>query len=192
MIMQPYTEQDTDRARQQERAANAPVPAPAYGAHPTPMFTPRDRNNRLALGLIAVGGLIFAGRFFGGMEEFTAGLILLTIASCFLFFAFSKRIFGLAIPGSILSGLAVGVPFADITNGVSVVWGLALGFFAIAFLGRTMFRINSMWAMIPAVILFGVGTIVLLANLPAIFGLGFVWLPLLLVGAGLYLGWGKK
>jgi hypothetical protein len=190
--MQPYSEQDTERARQQERAANVPAPAPNYGAPAMPMFTPRDRNNRLALGLIAVGGLIFAGRLFGGMEEFTAGLILLTIASCFLFFAFSKRIFGLAIPGSILSGLAVGVPFAELTNGLSVVWGLALGFFAIAFLGRTMFRVRSTWAMIPAVILFGVGTIILLSSLPAIFGLGFVWLPLLLVGAGLYLGWGKK
>ena len=190
--MQPYSEQDTERARQQERAANMPVPAPAYGAPAMPMFTPRDRNNRLAVALIAVGGLIFASRIFGGMEEFTAGLILLTIASCFLFFAFAKRIFGLAIPGSILSGLAVGVPFIDLTNGVSVLWGLAAGFFGIAFLCRTMFQVNSSWAMIPAVILFGVGTIVLVSNLPGIFSLGFVWLPLLLVGAGLYLGWGKK
>ena len=190
--MQPYTEQDTERARQQERAMNAPVPAPAYGLGQFAALAQRGRNNRLAVGLIAVGAAIMLGRVFGDFGEFTAGLILLTIASCFLFFAFAKRVFGLLIPGSILSGLALGVPFADLTNGVSVVWGLALAFLAIAFLGRTLFRVNSMWAMIPAVILFGVGVIITLTSLPGIVGLGFVWLPLLLVGAGLYLGWGKK
>jgi hypothetical protein len=46
--MQSYSEQDTERARQQERAASMPVPAPGYGAPAAPMFTPRDRNNRLA------------------------------------------------------------------------------------------------------------------------------------------------
>ena len=58
-------------------------------------------------------------------------------------FAFAKRVFGLLIPGSILAGLAVGIPFDDLTNGASVVWGLALAFFAIAVLGRSMFRVNS-------------------------------------------------
>jgi hypothetical protein len=192
--MQPnYTEQDTELARQREHAANTAVPAPTYaqGGYPA-ASTMRNRNNTLAIGLIALGALLVLGRFGLDFGDFTAGMILLTISSCFLFFAFAKRVFGLLIPGSILAGLAVGVPFADLTNGTSVLWGLALGFFAIAMLGRTLFRVNSSWAMIPSVILFAVGVIVLLANLPGFLGAGLIWLPLLLVAAGLYLGWGRR
>ncbi len=192
--MQPdYTEQDTEAARLRERSLSSPVPAPwtAPGGYPAAP-TVRNRNNTLAIGLIAVGALLVIGRFGLNTEAFTAGMILLTIASCFLFFAFAQRVFGLLIPGSILAGLAIGVPFADLTNGTSVLWGLALGFFGIAVLGRTLFRVNSTWAMAPSVILFGVGVIVLLANLPAFLSAGLVWLPLLLIAAGLYLGWGRR
>jgi hypothetical protein len=42
------------------------------------------------------------------------------------------------------------------------------------------------------VILFAVGTIVAAAHLPGLFVGGLVWMPLLLVGAGLYLGWGRR
>jgi hypothetical protein len=40
--------------------------------------------------------------------------------------------------------------------------------------------------------LFGVGIIVAVANLPWLFAGGLVWLPLLLIGAGFYLGWGRN
>lgn len=189
--MQPhYTEQDTERARNAERAMAAP-PAQAWtqqSAFPTRL----ERNNRLAIGLIALGGVLLLSRLTGDFEEFTAGLILFTIASCFLFFAFAKRVFGLFIPGSILAGLALGVPFADLTNGMSVVWGLSLGFTSIAFFGQSLFRVRSSWAMIPAVILFGVGLIILFSSLPSFLGMTMVWVPLLLIGAGLYLGWGRR
>ena len=120
------------------------------------------------------------------------GMVLLTIASCFLFFSFWKRIYGLMLPGAILAGLSLGVTFADVTGGVSVLWGLALGFLAILFLGRALFNQTNPWPVIPAVILFAVGTIVAASNLPGLFVGGLVWMPLLLVGAGLYLGWGRR
>ena len=124
--------------------------------------------------------------------DFTAGLVLLTIGSCFLFFAFWRRIYGLSIPGLILAGLSVGVTFAELTNGVSVLWGLALGFLMIYIFGSALFRVRSPWPVIPSVILFGVGCIVMITQLPAFFAGGLIWLPLLLVGAGLYLGWGRQ
>jgi hypothetical protein len=187
-----YTEQDTERARQAEQSSagvstqqlaypQAASAAPAAG-----------RNNIPALALIVIGVIMLLGRIAPLRLEFEGGMILLTIASCFLFFSFWKRIYGLMIPGAILAGLSVGVTFADVTDGVSVLWGLALGFLSIFFLGRALFNQSSAWPVIPAVILFAVGTIVAAANLPGLFVGGLVWMPLLLVGAGLYLGWGRR
>ena len=90
------------------------------------------------------------------------------------------------------SGRSAGVTFADVTDGVSVLWGLALGFVSIFFLGRALFSKDHAWPIIPAVILFAIGTIVAAANLPGLFAGSLVWMPLLLVGAGLYLGWGRR
>jgi hypothetical protein len=118
--------------------------------------------------------------------------VLLTIASCFLFFSFWRRIYGLLIPGAILAGLSVGVTFADITDGVSVLWGLAFGFLAIYFVGRALFGVRNQWPIYPAVPLFGVGVIVAVSNLPGFLAGGLVWLPLLLIALGLYLGWGRN
>lgn len=188
-----YTEQDTERARQAEQSS-AGVPTRQLPTMP-PQYAPAGvsgRNNLAALALIAIGTVMMLGRFAPLRLELTGGMVLLTIASCFLFFAFWKRIYGLMIPGSILAGLSVGVTFADITDGVSVLWGLALGFMSILFLGRALFNQRSAWPAIPAVILFAVGTIVAAANLPGLFAGGLVWLPLLLIGAGLYLGWGRR
>ena len=44
--------------------------------------------NLAALALIGVGVLMLLGRVMPGRGEFMGGIILLTIASCFLFFAF--------------------------------------------------------------------------------------------------------
>lgn len=189
-----YTDQDTARTRQAEQSS-AGMPTQQLGWQP-PAAAPRmlegGRNNLLALAMIAVGVLLFLGRLAPLQVEFEGGMVLLTIASCFLFFSFWKRIYGLLIPGSILAGLSVGVAFADMTDGVSVLWGLALGFTAILLLGRALFNQHSVWPAIPAVILFAVGVLVAAANLPGLFVGGLVWLPLLLVGAGLYLGWGRQ
>ena len=186
-----YTEQDTERARQAEQSSagvsTQQLAYPPASAAPVPR-----RNNLAALALIAVGVLMLLGRLAPMQFEFEGGMVLLTIASCFLFFSFWKRIYGLMIPGAILAGLSVGVTFADVTDGVSVLWGLALGFLSIFFLGRALFSRERAWPIIPAVILFAVGTIVAAANLPGLFVGGLVWMPLLLVGAGLYLGWGRR
>jgi hypothetical protein len=190
-----YTEQDTEHARQAEQSSAGVATqqlssAPAASVAPV-RATPR-RNNVAALALIVIGVIMLLGRIAPLQFEFEGGMVLLTIASCFLFFSFWKRIYGLMIPGAILAGLSVGVTFADVTDGVSVLWGLALGFLSIFFLGRALFNQSSAWPVIPAVILFAIGTIVAAANLPGLFVGGLVWMPLLLVGAGLYLGWGRR
>lgn len=188
-----YTEQDTARARQAEQSSaglqTQQLNAPQYGLPAAPA---RRNNNILALGLVGLGTLLFLGQSAPFQIEYEGGMVLLTIASCFLFFAFWKRIYGLLIPGSLLAGLSVGVAFANMTDGVSVVWGLALGFLGILLLGRALFGKRSSWPAIPAVILFAVGVIVAAANMPGLFVGGLLWLPLLLVGAGLYLGWGRR
>lgn len=189
---QDYTEQDTERARQQERLAAGGQPiAPAYQV-PAQPDADNPRDTLTAGALIAVGAVILLSGRMPGSGEITAGVILLTIASAFLFFAFWRRIYGLMIPGAILAGLSVGVPLADFTNGASVVWGLSLAFGAIYAIGATMFNQRHAWPVIPAVILFCVGVIILVSNLPSLLGVGLAWLPLGLIATGIYLGWGRK
>jgi hypothetical protein len=189
-----YTEQDTERARQVEQssAGLSTQQLSAASASRMAVAPAGGRNNIAALALIAVGVLMFLGRFLPGQGDLTAGMILLTIASCFFFFSFWKRIYGLMIPGAMLAGLSVGVTFADVTDGVSVLWGLALGFLAIFFVGRTLFRQRASWPIYPAIPLFAVGTIMAISQAPGLFVGGLIWLPLLLIGAGLYLGWGRR
>ena len=190
-----YTEQDTERARQAELSSAGLATqqlsnAPSAGIAPV-RPAPR-RNNLAALALIAVGVIMLLGRMAPLQFEFEGGMVLLTIASCFLFFSFWKRIYGLMIPGAILAGLSAGVTFADVTDGVSVLWGLALGFMGILLAGRALFQKYSSWPAIPAVILFAIGVIVAAANLPWLFAGSLVWMPIALIGAGLYLGWGRQ
>lgn len=193
--MGDYTEQDSARARQVEQSSagmstqNLSYTPPAGSA---PAARAAGRNNIAALIMIGVGMLMILGRLAPIHLELEGGMILLTIASCFLFFSFWKRIYGLLIPGCILGGLSLGITFADVTGGASVLWGLALGFLAILLLGRGLFNQHSNWPIFPAVPLFGVGVIILSSQLPAIFAGGLVWLPLLLIGLGLYLGWGRR
>jgi len=193
--MTDYTDQDSERARQAERSSvgtptqNLGTPLPASLA---PVRAAGGRNNLAALALIAIGALALLGYLPNSRIDIAPGMVLLTIASCFLFFAFWKRIYGLLIPGCILAGLSLGVTFAQLTDGVSVLWGLALGFLTLPFLSRTLFKVDSSWAVYPAVPLFAVGIIVAVANLPGLFAASIIWLPLLLIGAGLYLGWGRS
>jgi hypothetical protein len=167
------------------------------------------RNNRIGLGVLALGLIMLLAQIGVGAGgpplpplapdaplidsaiNFVPGMILLTIASGFLFFAFWRRIYGLLIPGCLLTGLSLGVALVDLTDGVSILWGLSLGFLGIALIGRQLFQQRQLWPVIPAVVLFGVGTIVAITQLPAFFPLGntLLMFPLLLIGAGLYLGW---
>lgn len=193
-----YNEQDTERVRRAE-GSSAGVETQDLTKLAAPDLPPAaaphyriSRHHPAAWLLIGIGVLILLGRVAPFELEFEGGMVLLTIASCFLFFSFWKRIYGLLIPGAILAGLSVGVTFADVTDGVSVLWGLALGFLAILFVGRSLFNMRSNWPIYPAVPLFAVGVIVAASHLPTFFAGGLVWLPLLLIGLGLYLGWGRR
>jgi hypothetical protein len=195
-----YTDQDTERVRQAERSSagretqqlGVPGAATAQTLPVAPSLPARGRPNITGLALISIGMLLLLSRIGGADLDIEAGLILLTIGSVFYFFGFWRHIYGLIIPGSILAGLSVGVTFADATNGVSVLWGLALGFLAIYALGVTMFHMLSPWPVIPGVILFAVGAIVAISSAPAFLSAGMIWLPLLLIGAGLYLGMQRR
>ncbi|HMQ31681.1 MAG TPA: hypothetical protein PKD53_13210 [Chloroflexaceae bacterium] len=192
-----YSEQDTERARMAERTsagmATQQLTLPNdIGGAASASPARAGRPNLVGLVLVGLGALLLLGRLGTLQIELGAGMILLTIASVFYFFGFWRHIYGLIIPASILAGLSVGVTFADITNGVSVLWGLALGFLTIYVLGGAMFRQRSMWPTIPAVILFAVGLIVAVANLPAFFGATLIWAPLLLIAAGIYLGFMRR
>jgi hypothetical protein len=165
----------------------------SYGsANSAPVPYRSGRNNALAVGLIILGVVIMLGRLLPSHDEIMGGMVLLTIASGFLFFAFWRRIYGLLIPGSILAGLGFGIPLASLTNGVSVLWGLALGFLAIRVVGQALFNKRYPWPIIPAVILFCVGAITAIASLPSFFAGSMIWFPLLMIAAGLYLGWGRR
>jgi uncharacterized membrane protein len=142
--------------------------------------------------LIGLGVLALLSNVVWQTLNLEVGVILLTIASCFLFFGFWKRIYGLFIPGAIISGLAVGLTFEPIAGASSILWGIALGFLAILFGGRSLFKVNSDWAIFPAVPLFAVGFMLFVLNGINVLGAGVIWVPMLLIGLGLYLGWGRR
>ncbi len=146
----------------------------------------------IAMGLIVLGAVLMAGRLLpGGGVDLTGGMVMLTFASCFLFFAFWKRVYGLLIPGCMFAGLSVGVTFADMVGGASVLLGLALGFFAMFFLGHVLFQKRHPWPIYPAMVLCVPGIVTAVANLPGMLAGGIFIVPLLLIGLGLYLGRGR-
>lgn len=198
--MTDYSEQDTERARELERSsAGLPtqhLPAASEISTATPSAIvgkpPVRPANLPALALIVVGAMLLLGQAFPGQVNVLPGIILMTIGSCLLFFSFWQRMYPLLIPGCILLGLSIGIPFAGLTSGVSIMWGLALGFLAVLLVGRSLFGVRVPWPVFPAVSLFGVGVIMAAANLPTFLAGTVVWLPLLLIGVGLYLGWGRR
>jgi uncharacterized membrane protein len=194
-----YTDQDTERARQAEHSSagmqtqSLRLPEGAGYAPAVQLGAPaQQRPNPLAIGMIGLGIVLLLARGVAVPLELTGGMVLLTISSCFFFFGLWKHIYGLIIPACILAGLSVGVTFADLTDGVSVLWGLSLGFLGIFALGRALFGMRTQWPIYPAVPLFAVGLIVAASNLPSLLGASMIWGPLFLIGAGLYLGWFRR
>jgi hypothetical protein len=185
-----YTEQDSERVRMAEQSSAGM--ATRQLSLPSTRDGTRGRGQQLGLMLMGLGAILLLARLVTLPIDLTAGMILLTIASVFYFFGFWRHVYGLIIPGSILVGLSVGIPFAGLTDGVSVLWGLALGFLTIFGLGKAIFGQHSQWPVIPAVILFAVGLIVAISNLPVFLGASLIWAPLLLIAAGIYLGWMRK
>lgn len=195
-----YTDADTKRARQAERSSagmktqqlKLPHVASDLPDASLPSDPAQGRMKPIAIALIVIGLVLLVTRGLALPLLIGPGMILLIIASCFFFFGFWQRIYGLIIPACILGGLSMGITFAALTNGVSVMWGLSLGFLGIYGLGSTIFGQRHPWPAIPAVILFAVGLIVAVTNLPAFFGAGLIWAPLLLIGAGLVLGMRRR
>lgn len=193
-----YKEEDISDV-QSDDVSSAGLPTRPLGTHLPISGSPEDasqssdqRIDMLAVGLIVVGILALLTQFGPNRGEIIGGMVLLTIASCFLFFAFWQRIYGLLIPGCILAGLSVGVTFASLSNGVSVLWSLACGFLAILFIGRSMFQVHSNWPVFPAIPLFAVGIIIAVSTLPGPLVVSMIWLPLILIGAGIFLGWRRQ
>ena len=157
------------------------------------MPLPGNRNNTAAIALIVIGALIALSRIFPSGGEITAGMILLTISSAFLFFSFWKHIYGLLIPGAILAGLGLGIPFAGSDQRrIGALGPGARLYLNLSLLVRALFNQHSPWPMFPAIPLFCVGAIIAIASLPSLLAGGMLWVPLLLIGAGLYLGWGRR
>ena len=203
--MQPeYTDYDTERVRQAGQAASIgtktrqlhelpPMPdtmAPAVAA--PAVAAPAGTRPWYGPALVVTGMLMLLTQLGSSRIDLEGGMIMLTISSFFMFFAFWKRIYGLFIPGSILAGLSLGITFADVSDGVSVVWGLALGFLMIFLGGNVLYNQRSQWPLYPAAILFMVGCLVAVTAMPSFLVGGMIWLPLLLMGLGLYLGWGRR
>jgi hypothetical protein len=194
-----YSDDDTARVRQAEHSSagqqtvnlGAQLTSIANQDHVLAAPTARG-NNLLGWLLVAVGVLLLLSNVLWQALNIEIGIILLTIASCFLFFSFWKRIYGLFIPGAIISGLAIGLTFEPIASAASILWGIALGFLAILFVGRNLFKENSDWAVFPAVPLFAVGFMLFVLNGIPLLGAGVIWAPMLLIGLGLYLGWGRR
>jgi len=157
----------------------------------SPLAPPPPSHWRQRLGplLLGLGLLLLIIRLASLSVDMTGGLILLTIAAPFFFFGFWHHIYALIIPASILAGLSLGVPFSAITDGSSILMGLATGFLLIYALGVTLFGKRSIWPVIPGVILFSVGTLIAVSSMPSIL---LVWAPLALIALGLYLGWMRR
>lgn len=201
-----YSEQDTERARAAERSSAGRATQQLAGASGYSLSAaPAQRRSRgAAVALIILGALLMLGRGTGmlsdGMQplldaagiDLTAGLFFLTVASCFLFFAFWKRVYGLMIPGCIIAGFAAGVTFVGMLGGAPFFWGLALGFLAIFVLGRRLFNRRSSWPLIPGVILLAFGALIAASSLPGLAAGSMLIVPLLLIAAGLYLGFGRR
>ncbi|HMP42838.1 MAG TPA: hypothetical protein PKA05_20835 [Roseiflexaceae bacterium] len=192
-----YTDEDTARIREAERtSAGLQTQQLAEPIAALPQELPADtriypRENLAALALIGLGVLWLLNQF-ASQLNLTGGIVLLTIASCFYFFSFWQRIYGLLIPASILAGLSVGVTFASITGGASVLWGLALGFMTVILLGRALFGVRNNWPIFPAVALFAVGVIVIASQLTGLLAGSVLIFPLLLIVLGLVLGFYKR
>lgn len=197
-----YTDDQTARVREFERSSAGHQTQPLV----LPSQPAQSSSRIIGIVLLVLGFVLLPiavwSQLGGGVPfdipdrgEIQAGLILLTIGSCFLFFAFWRRIYPFFIPGCVLAGLSFGVTFASLSHGASVLWGLSLGFLSLFLLGRVLFpqsRYQNWWPIIPSVVLFGVGTIIAIANLPSLFLIGAMLLPVLLIAAGVVLGTSRR
>jgi hypothetical protein len=151
-------------------------------------------NNRWVGGaiLIALGTLLLAGQLFRG--DWIGQFILLVLGGIFLLAGITNQNYGLLVPGSILSGLGVGVllekslPFlSSDARGSIVVLALAAGFVIIMPLGAVFARTVRVWPLVVGGLLGFIGTVSFVGSILNIPNIGDRLWPLILVALGVYL-----
>jgi hypothetical protein len=148
----------------------------------TPRAAQRSRRSQIAAGaaLIVIGIVALALQHFG---ESGRAIILLVAGGSFIAAYFYSDIYGLLIPGGILTGLGLGslAEWQDVAVRDPNAVGLGIGFAAIYIIERVYRRRAHWWPLIPGVILIGSG-------LGARFGdVGHIlwrWAPVILVALG--------
>lgn len=141
-----------------------------------------DARRIVGLVLIGVGAVLLVTM----ATDLGGELVLVVLGLGFLIAYVSSTLYGLLIPGAILTGLAIGV--VAVGQGApdgAVVLGLGLGFAAIALIDRlrTPGRAGWWWPLIP-------GGILIVTSLPSLTGLpelGPYLLPVALVVVGVLL-----
>lgn len=155
------------------------------------MRRPGFTQQMIGLLLILIGLGILAANLF--RVRLVGPLILAMVGAAFLAGYFSRRFYGLLIPGCLLLGLALGIAGESILKAGLTVLGLGLGFLAIYGIDLLYRRSTHWWPLIPGGILVLVG----LAQLPGLDILPSIAWPLVLIVAGLFLlanalGWFRR
>jgi len=123
-----------------------------------PRVLQRNRRSQLATGaaLIVIGIVALGLQYFEGPGR---AVILLLAGGSFVAAYFYSDIYGLLIPGGILSGLGIGslAEWQDVAVRDPNAVGLGIGFVAIYVVERVYRRRAHWWPLIPGVILVGSG-----------------------------------
>jgi len=151
----------------------------------TPRALQRNRRSQIAAGaaLIVIGIVALALQYFEGPGR---AIVLLLAGGAFIATYLYSDIYGLLIPGGILSGLGLGSlgEWQDVAVRDPNAVGLGIGFMSIYVVERAYRRRAHWWPLIPGVILVGSG-------LGARFGdVGHIlwrWAPAILVVLGVVL-----
>ncbi len=148
--------------------------------------------NRLFLGLI----LILVGVFFLLKTQIpdNFSLFLLLSGTFFLILYLITKVYGLLVPGGILTGLGLGLTFQGKSSALFFIF-LGFGFISIYVLGLIRGK-SPLWPIIPGGILLGIGIYEELLN-RGLIPYNFVkkispYWPVILIIIGLYLIFKKK
>jgi len=174
---------------------------PGYGtprAQPQPESAPRGRRTPRSDPGGLVAGLVIAGLglFFlaGQLEPDIGRFVTLFIGLALLAVFVVRREYGFLVPGSILTGIGIGIALEPAVTGHSqsgvMMLSLAGGFLGIWVLG-SLYRVpqNHWWPLIPGGILAAVGGALLIGS-EAVGLLEYWWIILIAVGLiVLWRGW---
>ena len=151
----------------------------------TPRAVQRNRRSQVATGLalVVIGIVALALQYFEGPGR---AVVLLLAGGAFIATYFYSDIYGLLIPGGILSGLGLGIlgEWCELSVKDPDAIGLGIGFTSIYVIERLYRRRAHWWPLIPGVIL-------IVSGLGARFGdVGHIlwrWSPAVLVLLGVVL-----